>query len=70
MLDPKIIFVTNERQNIKKQKFLAIFAGISLVSIVYLFYSSKPKNIVSEVPSPQETQKINLVLKYQVKTNK
>ncbi|MEK7504257.1 MAG: hypothetical protein AAB550_02045 [Patescibacteria group bacterium] len=49
---------------LKNKKFLAIFAGISLVSIVYLFYSSKPKNIVSEVPSPQETQKINLVLKY------
>lgn len=49
---------------LKNKKLLAIFAGISLVSIIYLFYSSQPKKIILETETPQEIKKISLVSKY------
>ncbi len=47
-----------------KKKIIIIFVGISLISIIYLVYASKPKTIVLEVPISSEPNKINLLLKY------
>lgn len=47
---------------LKNKKILTIFVILSLISILYLFYLSKPKEIVSETQVSPE--KINLVSRY------
>lgn len=44
---------------LKNKKFLAVFVILSVISILYIFYSSQPKEIISETQISPE--KINLV---------
>lgn len=47
---------------LKNKKFLAVFVILSVISILYLFYSSQPKEIISETQISPE--KITLVSMY------
>lgn len=47
---------------LKNKKFLAVFVILSVISILYIFYSSQPKEIISETQISPE--KINLVSMY------